>query len=132
MRVRVLLTILGFLLLPMIASATDTTNFVLRTTKDLYAVCSTPASDPLYTQAINFCEGYLLSVVNYDDAISDNKHMHRLICYPVTATRDEGIQIFVNWAADHQQDQSLMNSPPVLGAIRGLASKWSCGQEVGE
>lgn len=107
-------------------------NFTLRTTEDLYTVCSTANSDPLRVQAINFCEGYLLGVVSYDDAIADGKHLHRLVCYPSTATRNEGIQAFIDWAVSHQQDQELMNAPPVLGAIRGLASKWPCRGEAGQ
>ena len=118
-------------LLPSVALATDSANFTLRTTQDLYTVCSTANSDPLRAQAINFCEGYLLGVVSYGDAIADNKHLRRLVCYPPTATRDEGIQAFIGWAASHQQDQDLMNAPPVLGALRGLASKWPCNGGAG-
>jgi hypothetical protein len=132
MRISYLLTVAGVALLPTLASATNTTNFVLKTTQDLYVVCSTASGDPLYNQAINFCAGYLLGIVSYDDAVSDNKHLHRLVCYPPTATRDEGIQIFTDWAASHQQDQDLMNAPPVLGALRGLGSKWPCNQGAGE
>ena len=126
MRIAFFLAIAGVGLLPSVASATDMSNFGLKTTKDLYTVCSTANSDPLRVQAINFCQGYLLGVVSYDDAVADRKHLHRLVCYPPTATRDEGIQAFIEWAAAHQQDQDLMNAPPLLGALRGLASKWPC------
>jgi hypothetical protein len=129
MRMSILLATAGIGLMPSVASATDTTNFVLKTTQDLYEVCSTANNDPLYSQAINFCEGYLLGIVSYDDAIADGKHLQRLVCYPATATRNQGIQIFVDWATSHQQDPDLMNAPPVLGAIRGLASQWPCNQE---
>ena len=132
MRISFLLAFAGVGLLPAVALATDSSNFILKTTKDLYTVCSTANSDPLRAQAINFCEGYLLGVVSYDDAIADSKHLHRLVCYPPTATRNEGIQAFIDWAASHQQDQELMNAPPVLGAIRGLAAKWPCSQETGQ
>jgi Rap1a immunity proteins len=132
MRISFLLAIAAVGLLPSLASATDSANFMLKTTEDLYTVCSTANSDPLHAQAINFCEGYLLGVVSYDDATADSKHLHRLVCYPPTATRNDGIQAFIEWAASHQQDQELMNAPPILGAIRGLASKWPCNQEAGE
>jgi hypothetical protein len=111
---------------PTVAGAVDTSNFILRNTADLYAVCSTPANDPLRPQAINFCEGFLLGVVTYDEAIADNKHLKRFICYPPTATRDEGIQAFVGWAASHKQDSKLMEGSALVGAIRGLAAKWPC------
>jgi Rap1a immunity proteins len=132
MRMSFFLAIAGAGLLPSVAFATDSANFTLKTTQDLYAVCSTADTDPLRAQAINFCEGYLLGVVTYDDAVADGRHLHRLICYPPTATRNEGIQAFVDWAAAHQQDQDVMNAPPIVGAIRGLASKWPCNQEPGQ
>jgi hypothetical protein len=119
-------------LLPTLASATSSGNFTLKTTKDLYTICSTSNSDPLYSQAINFCEGYLLAIVSYDDAVADGKHLKRLICYPATATRNQGIQGFTDWATSHQQNQELMNAPPVLGAIRGLAATWPCTPEAGQ
>jgi hypothetical protein len=111
---------------PTLAQATDTTDFTLKTTEDLYVVCSTPSSDPLRSAAANFCEGYLLGAVGYHDAITDREHLKRLICYPQDATRDQGIQAFVDWAASHQQDRKFMNDPPVVGAVRGLAAKWPC------
>lgn len=121
-----LLGITCLLLWPGSAGAVNAQRFTLKTTEDLYKVCSTPDGDPLRSQAIDFCEGYLLGVVSYHDAISDRKHLKRLICYPATATRDQGIAAFISWAASHQEDQKYMNDPPVFGAVRGLASKWPC------
>lgn len=109
-----------------LAQATDAANFTLKTTQDLYVVCSTPNSDPLRSVAINFCEGFLLGALSYHDAIVDREHLKRLICYPQDVTRDQGIQAFVDWAASHQQDRKFMNDPPVVGAVRGLAAKWPC------
>lgn len=80
MRISFFLAIGGIGLLPSLASATNSTNFTLKTTEDLYTVCSTANSDPLRAEAINFCEGYLLGGVSYGDAIAYRKHLHRLIC----------------------------------------------------
>jgi hypothetical protein len=117
---------------PAVAVATNATNFTLKTTEDLYKVCSPRPDDTLRSQALNFCEGFLLGVVSYHDAVSDRRHLARLICYPPTATRDEGIQAFVDWAAEHQQDQKFMSDPAVIGAVRGLAAKWPCSSPKGE
>jgi hypothetical protein len=126
MRTWMLVAIAAVGLAPTFAGATDATNFTLKTTEDLYTVCSTPSNDPLRAEAINFCEGYLLGVVTYHDAISNRKNLKRLICYPPNASRNEGIQAFIDWAASHQQDRKFMNDPPVIGAVRGLAAKWPC------
>jgi Rap1a immunity proteins len=128
MRMTPLLSVAVLSLWPSFALATDTANFTLKTTEDLYRVCSTADDDPLRREAINFCEGFLLGVVSYHDAVTDRKHLKRLICYPQGVTRDEGIQAFVEWAASHQADNKFMNDPPVVGAVRGLAHKWPCKQ----
>ena len=126
MRIAPLLGIATVGLWPSLALAIDTSDFTLETTEDLYRVCSIAPNDPLHQQAIDFCEGFLLGIVSYHDAITDREHLKRFICYPPTATRDQGIQAFIDWGAAHQQDQKLMNEPPVKGAVRGLAAKWPC------
>ena len=113
---------------PGAAGAVDSSNFVLNTTKDLYLICSTPDNDPLRPVAINFCEGFLLGVVTFQDAIGQANPNKRLICYPQGVTRDQGIQAFVSWAASRQQDQKFMSDSALMGALRGLASKWPCNQ----
>jgi len=126
MRVGPLLGVAMLSLWPSLAFAMDSSDLTLKTTEDLYQVCSVAADNPLRPQAIAFCEGFLLATVSYDYAISDRKHMKRLVCYPDTATRDEGIQAFVDWAKENLQNQKYMNEPPVYGAVRGLAAKWPC------
>ena len=111
---------------PGAAGAVDSSNFVLNTTQDLYQLCSTPNNDPLRTAAINYCEGFLLGVVTFQNAIADANANKRLICYPQGVTRDQGIQAFVSWAASHQQDRKFMTDSALMGALRGLASKWPC------
>jgi hypothetical protein len=121
-----LLAVIALSLWPAVARAVDASNFVLNTTEDLYLVCSTADSDPLRPAAINFCEGFLLGVVTYQDAIADANPRKRLICYPQGITRDQGIQAFLGWAASHQQDRKFMTDSALMGALRGLASKWPC------
>ena len=64
--------------------------------------------------------------MSYHDAISDRRHLKRLICYPETATRDQGIEAFVEWAQAHREDRKFMSDPPVMGMVRGLAARWPC------
>ena len=128
MRIAPLLSIASVALWPGLVQAMDMSDFNLTTTEDLYKVCSAAPDDPLRQQALDFCEGFLVGVVSYHDAITDREHLKRLICYPVGASRNEGIQAFVNWAAANQKNQKFMNDPPVYGAVRGLAAKWPCKQ----
>jgi Rap1a immunity proteins len=127
MRITSLLCFVATLgLCPGFAQAVEMTNFTLKTTEDLYQICSAGPDDPLRQQAVDFCEGYLLGVVSYHDAVTDRERLKRLICYPETATREQGIQAFIDWAASRKQDRKFMDDPPVIGAVRGLAAKWPC------
>ena len=126
MRLVSMLGMAAIALWPSLAQATTAADFTLKSTQDLYLVCTTPQSDPLYREAVNFCEGYLLGIVSYHDAIVTRENLQRLICYPQGVTRDEGIRAFTDWGAKHQGDQKFMSDPPVVGAVRGLASKWPC------
>ena len=128
MKVPVLLAIGAMALWPSLGRAADAGNFTLKTTEDLYAICSAASTStgPMHTAEANFCEGYVLGIVSYHDAIADRRHMKRLFCYPQTVTRDQAVQAFVDWAASHQQDRKFMNDPPVKGVVRSLAHQWPC------
>ena len=126
MRLKPLIALAGLCVWPMTASAIDTTTLSLKTTEDLYHVCTPGPDDPQRREAIELCEGFLAGAVSYHDAVSDREHLKRLICYPPTATRNQGIAAFVAWAANHQKDGKFMRDPAVYGVVRGLASKWPC------
>jgi hypothetical protein len=126
MRLAMWLGMAAVALCPRFALAAEASDFAARTTADLYKVCKTQPNEPLGSQAAEFCEGFLLGVVSYHDAVTDRENLKRLICYPQGVTRSQGIQAFLDWAAMHQQDQKFMAEPAVYGAVRGLASKWPC------
>ena len=126
MRAAALLGVAALGLWPSLAFAMDASDITLKTTEDLYQVCSVPADNPDHSRALSFCEGFLLATASYDYAISDRAHLKRFICFPDTATRDQGIQAFVDWARANLQNPEYMNAPPVEGAVRGLAAKWPC------
>jgi len=126
MRSTALFGVTALVLWPALAQATSTGDFTLKTTEDLYRVCSTASDDPLRPEAINFCEGFVLGAVSYHDEVTGRENLRRLICYPTTATRDQGIEAFVGWATAHQQDQKFMSDPAVVGVVRSLAARWPC------
>ena len=101
-------------------------DFAVRTTRDLYKVCSAPASDPMYVQAREFCRGFIVAVVSYDYAISNRKNLKQFICEPSTTTDDQGIQTFVTWGAANLDSPKHMGEPPVVGVVRALHAKWPC------
>ncbi len=111
---------------PGLASAIERRDFWISDTVDLLDLCMTPKDDPLRSQAINYCMAYLDGAVDYHDAISDHKEMKRLICYPNTASLEEGVLVFIAWAQANQGDKKLMDEPTVIGVVRALEAKWPC------
>ena len=111
---------------PGLGSAIERRDFWITDTVDLLDLCTTPKDDPLRSQAINYCMAYLDGAVDYHDAISDHKEMKRLICYPNTASLEEGVLVFIAWAQANQGDKKLMDEPTVIGVVRALEAKWPC------
>ncbi len=111
---------------PSLASAIERRDIWISDTVDLLELCTTPVDDPLRPQAINYCMAYLDGAVDYHDAISDHKDMKRLICYPDTASLEEGVLVFIGWARANRGDKKLMDEPTVIGVVRAFADKWSC------
>ena len=120
------LSLVALVTIPSLAYAADPTALSLKTTLDLYRVCAAAPSDAQAREELDLCEGFLAGAVSYHDAISDRRHLKRLICYPSTATRDQGIQAFITWAGAHQQNQKFMGDPAVYGVVRALAAQWPC------
>jgi len=101
-------------------------DFHFDTTSDLYQVCATPSDAPEYLVASFSCRAFIEATVQYHDAVSDQKRLKRLICYPKTATIADGRQAFLAWAKANQDNQTWMNEQPVIGLVRALAAKYPC------
>jgi len=108
------------------ASAVEPRDFWVSNTRELVQLCMTPADDPLRPQAANYCMAYLDGAVDYHDAITDRADLKRLICYPDTATLEQGVVQFIEWGQAHKGDEKLMAEPQVIGVVRALADKWPC------
>jgi hypothetical protein len=107
----------------------DEMDFKLRTTGDLYDLCSVqPDNSTYYAAALHGCRGFIGGAVQYHDAVSDKEHLKRLICYPEGTTIGEGREAFVSWAEKHQNDKELMKELPVIGVVRALADKYPCSE----
>ena len=111
---------------PGFASAIEQRDFFISNTADLLELCTTPADDPLRPQAINYCMAYIDGAVDYHDAITDHEDLDRLVCYPDTATLEQGVMIFIDWGQANESDSKLMGEPQVIGVVRALNEKWPC------
>jgi hypothetical protein len=107
-------------------AAVDESNFRFDKTSDLAAVCSVTADAAEYALANQSCRAFIEAAVQYHDEISNRKKMKRLVCYPASATIEDGKAVFVAWAAAHASNQKLMNEVPVIGLMRSLNAKFPC------
>jgi len=108
------------------ARALESSNFRFDSTRDLYNVCSVAAGTAEYAMANAACRAFIEAAVQYHDEISNRRNLKRLICYPATATIEDGKQAFVEWAKAKAGDQKLMTEQPVVGLVRALAAKYPC------
>ena len=106
--------------------AIDETHFKLRTTMDLYAICSVDSASPNFIPAIYACRGFIEGSVQYHDAVTDRKNLKRLICYGDTATLEEGRNAFLQWVNANKTNGKYMNEVPVVSLVRALADKYPC------
>jgi len=131
MKTRHVLTgaILGLLLTaatPLTTFAVEEGDFDLKTTRNLYNLCSVKADDPNYLHAHGTCKGFIKGVVQYHDGVSHKKQLKRLICYPETTTISDGIAAFVAWGGANLNNTKEMNGIPVVGLVRALSAKYPC------
>jgi Rap1a immunity proteins len=116
------LILMAALMISGAAVAADSSTFQMRNADDLVKVCSVPAGDTLYANAVGFCHGILFGAYRYYDETVTGAN--RFICPPSqTPTRAEVMDGFVVWAKAHAQ---YMNEPPVDTLIRYLAETYPC------
>lgn len=105
------------------ANVTDD-DFVAKTTRNLINLCTASPQDPLYREAIHFCQGYLVGAYHFDQAQAANKPESKLACFTdPKPTRNQAIDMFITWAKLHPE---YMNEIPVDTEFRFLTEKWPC------
>ncbi len=116
--------LLILLTLPGVASAVSEKDFKVQTTQDLINLCTAAPDDPLHREAVNFCEGYLVGAVHYDQASTSGPKATKLVCLPdPPLSRDNAVKMFIEWVKGHPQ---YMKDLPVETEFRFLIEKWPC------
>ena len=106
--------------------AVENADLRLDSTRNLYAVCSVPATAAEYVVTRQACRAFIEGVAQYHDLISKPGKMKRLFCLPKGATVDDGVLAFNVWAAAQSGDAKLMGEEPAVGLVRALAAKYPC------
>lgn len=101
-------------------------NFLMGSTGDLATLCSTPQSDPLYTPAVNFCQGFAVGVFRVLNEQDSARRTGRLICPPnPPPPRNDAIAAFVQWAT---ADSTRLSQPAQDGLAAFFAQAYPCAR----
>jgi hypothetical protein len=112
--------------LPGWAAAVSEKDFEVQTTQQLLSLCTASPGDPLYHQAVNFCQGYLVGAYKYYEAAHSGPNAPKLVCLPnPPPSRSNSIDMFIEWTKAHPQ---FWNEPPVETEFRFLMEKWPCNK----
>jgi len=106
------------------APALTQDEFRLRSGADVVALCSTPASDPLYTAAVHMCHGFGAGTYQTIMALTRHEKLRPVVCPPdPQPSRNEAVQRFVQWASNNARYQS---EPAVEFVGRFFISEFPC------
>lgn len=95
----------------------------LRTTRDLYTVCSVQPGEALYERAVSFCLGFVTGVIQYNTELAKGPDFKPLVCPGRELARFEVVKQFLAWAPDNP---AYMSGTPVEGVARSAVAKWPC------
>ncbi|MBK1659249.1 hypothetical protein CKO45_13490 [Paracraurococcus ruber] len=100
-------------------------NFSGGRTGDLAALCGAPASDPMHTAAVNYCQGFIVGAGQFHaSTAAAHGDSHRMFCLPTPEpTLEQARTAFVAWAARNPQHAG---DRAVDGLARFAAETWPC------
>ncbi len=105
------------------ALAAETSNFDLRTTRDLVALCSDQPGDPLYAEALQFCYGYMAGVAQLHRELVRLGNIKPVACPQYEVTREALAQAFLGWG---RKTPAAMDELPAESVMHAAAAAWPC------
>jgi len=100
------------------AGAVTEDQFRLQNTGDLAALCSAATTDPLYTAAVNFCQGFGAGTYGVLAELQQADPKLRLFCPPEGITRNEAVGAFVSWARANPANAAMPATDGVTAFLR--------------
>ena len=107
------------------ALAVETQNFNLATTSDLVALCAGQPEEPLYSEALQFCYGYMAGVAQLHRTLVSAGEIKPAACPKYEVTRDGLVQVFLDWA---RANPGAMDALPADSVKRAAVAAWPCGR----
>jgi hypothetical protein len=107
------------------ALAVETRHFNLGTTRDLVALCSDQPDSPLYSEALQFCYGYMAGVAQLHRVLVQAGSIKPATCPQYEVTREGLVRLFLEWARANPRD---MDALPAESVKRAAAATWPCSR----
>lgn len=107
------------------AQAIEVEDFDVENARELYELCSVPAEDALYAEAILLCYGYFTGAIHYHRSVT-GPEMPAIVCPPESATTKDMVEAFVGWAAMRVGDAEIMDGPPIRAGLQAAMDTWPC------
>jgi hypothetical protein len=119
-----LLLVAALLLMVAPARATMEEDFHVKTAEDIADLCSTPATDPVYTAAVNFCHGYLVGAFGFYQALMAKPGHRAFVCVPEPKpSRNVVIDRLLAWLKAHPE---YRGENPINATFKFLAEAYPC------
>lgn len=122
--------------LAMQSQAATKDNFLARDTQDIIELCSVSPEDPIYTEAIHFCHGFLIGAYRYQKVFYSRPGFSPLVCAPepnpsptetlaeyAGMTRTKIIAEYVQWTKNNPE---YLKEPIVDTLMKFLIDKFPC------
>lgn len=123
-RTLLLLVIMAGLATPALAGTVSDQDFKATTTQNLINLCAASKDDPLYREAHNFCQGYLVGAYHYHMAANEGPEGKQIVCFPdPPPSRVHTISMFIEWVKAHPEH---LGERPVETQFRFLVNQWPC------
>jgi len=103
------------------AAAATPEDFVVKTTSDYVGLCETPAGQPDYAAAIDFCQGFANGAYM---SVAIRPPKERVVCFPdPSPSRDEVLSAFAAWTRANPDSLSAL---PAVSIVRFLGQAYPC------
>jgi hypothetical protein len=108
------------------ASAADSAElaaFDLETSADLAALCGAEPDDPNFSDARQFCFGFVSGVSLFYTTALQADRIKKVVCTDEQLTREQLRANFVAWQAEHPE---YADASPLDGFVRSAVNRWPC------
>lgn len=102
---------------------------LMKTSGDLYTLCSLEPQSALYDKGLAFCYGFVSGAMSFYGAIADSPKTPKVICTDHDIPRGVMVETFLRWA---ENNQDKMQESPIDGLVRAAMDRWPCPQKQGE